>query len=239
MNMTIPQETMMLGTALLATMTMSAQAEQVSYSVSQSLTDVNFGSSYSMAMEMNRFDDLGGTRELLGMTVEYFMGTDYSVVVDDNLTPDFVASDTRWTSSWVATNGNGDQVFANGDGVSVETTMGHGYFLGGFTQGVESTLSGGGRGFSEIITDQTTLDSFTGEDPMLLNGAFEISDLTYLEIDLPGKDFVWAPELLTITLDALNLDVTVTYTYSTVPTPGALSLLAMGMVPVATRRRRS
>jgi hypothetical protein len=239
MKLAIPQGTMKLITALFATMTISAQAEEVSYTVSQSLTDIDFNSTYSRAMEVNRFDDMGGTRELLGMRVSYFIGNDYTVQVDDNLTPDFVASDTRWASSWVATNSQGDRVFANGEGSSVQANMGHGYFLGGFVQGFESTVTGGGFGFSEIISDQAILDSFTGVDPMLLNGAFEISDLTYLEIDLPGKDFVFAPELLTITLDALNLDVTVTYTYATVPAPGALSLLAMGMLPIASRRRRN
>jgi hypothetical protein len=194
------------------------------------------GTTYEYSFEMPLFDTQGGARTLISFHMDYLLYSNYRYDINANQDSRYHACEVSWQQNWTSTR-NGATWFPLDTGY-LDARNGVGEISAPYTPGLTGfQVLGAGIGHSENQGPPDLLASMTGTGTATIHCTDVLSTMSIGMPDLhhlpPGVQVVFDPNLLTVMLDGIGMNVTLTYYYP--PEPASLSLL--GLLALLLRRR--
>jgi MYXO-CTERM domain-containing protein len=225
----------------------SAGFQSETYEFQANHANPTWDTTYTGTFDVPKFDTMGGSRTLLGITFEYFSPElDYTYTVHNNPTADTVGAQARWEMTFGLSDSSGTLLLpleqdphvlshARSRGVIVPP-----FFDEGYTNVVTYDPEIVGADYYEVTDEPSILAAFTGVGVLSLNYEMTLSDVVYSAVTFPPglPRHVFDPSILDVTPDLYHAGLNVVYHYTSVPAPGALVLLGVAGA-TARRRRRS
>ncbi len=234
----------LMGAAVLTTQPVAADILAEPHVFNLTFNDPEPGSTFYSTFDVPFFDVQGGTRALIGMQVDYFLKSNYTVSVRENPTADWHGCDVRWTHTWTATRDGAQWFPLNQSSNQLSVSTGTGYVLGPYHAAVPASTPANPGGISgrEAHDEPALLAALTGTGTFSVDYVHTLSALSRVRPPdrawgaAPPNQRVFDPNMVDINLDYIGIDLTVTYYYNAVPEPGALALLSLGGLALLRRR---
>ena len=201
-----------------------------------------FDSVFEYNFDLPLFNTAGGTREIIGFQVDYFLYSDYTYAMNPNPTGYWHGCDLSWEQTWTSTL-DGQQWFPLDQSSGyLDATTGVGAVVAPFFEGSDPfEVDGAGIGHWEVHADANLLELLTGDGVATVVCTHTLSELMAIipgdrwwPAHVPPNERIFDPDLIDLTLDHIGMDVTVTYFWT--PEPGSLALLLCGALPLLRRR---
>jgi hypothetical protein len=220
-----------------------ADTLQEVHTLNYSVANPVFGTTFQYTLDFPLFDTQGGTRQLAGFKAEYNLYNSYTITYGTNPTQYWAGNFTSWTQKWIGTL-NGVLTLPVDSGF-MDHTRGSGMFEAPWTTVVPGPSSVSHEGI--IHTEQqgppSVLALMTGTGTVPLACTHTLSALTATMPDprrwppqAPVNLRIFDPNLITISLNEIGMDITITYSWDAVPEPSALALLSLGALTLLRRR---